>query len=59
MPDMNIAAVLKSEIVRLARKEVRNETQALKKAAKHLDPEATSAVLVSLPQTAGRPAHSA
>lgn len=33
MPDMNIAAVLKSEIVRLARKELRNETQALKKAA--------------------------
>lgn len=35
MSDMNIAAVLKSEIVRLARKEVRNETQALKKAAQH------------------------
>ena len=33
MPDMNIAAVLKSEIVRLARKELRSETQALKKAA--------------------------
>lgn len=32
---MNIAAVLKSEIVRLARKELRNETQALKKAASH------------------------
>lgn len=32
---MNIAAVLKSEIVRLARKEVRNETQALKKTATH------------------------
>ncbi len=30
---MNIAAMLKSEIVRLSRKEVRNETQALKKAA--------------------------
>jgi DNA-binding transcriptional regulator YiaG len=35
MPDMNMAAVLKSEIVRLARKELRNETQALKKAAGH------------------------
>ena len=33
MPDMNIAAVLKSEIVRLARKELRSQTQALKKAA--------------------------
>jgi DNA-binding transcriptional regulator YiaG len=33
MPDMNIASILRSEIVRLARKEVRNETQALKKAA--------------------------
>ena len=30
---MNIAAVLKSEIVRLARREARNETKALKKAA--------------------------
>jgi DNA-binding transcriptional regulator YiaG len=35
MPDMNIAAVLKSEIVRLARKELRNETQVLKKALSH------------------------
>lgn len=33
MPTMKIAVALKSEIVRLARKEVRNETQALKKAA--------------------------
>ena len=30
---MNIAAALKVDIVRLARKEIRNETQALKKAA--------------------------
>lgn len=33
MPAMNIAVALKSEIVRLARKEVRHDSQALKKAA--------------------------
>ena len=35
MPDMNIATALKSEIIRLARKELRSEAQALKKAANH------------------------
>jgi DNA-binding transcriptional regulator YiaG len=33
MPAMNIAAALKVEIVRLARKEIRHETETLKKAA--------------------------
>ena len=33
MPAMNIAAALKVEVVRLARKEIRSETETLKKAA--------------------------